>query len=75
MAFKYLDEEEMINKLITSLVRPKLEYAAMIWSPYEKKDIRKIERIQKAATKMAPSYLPYEERVSRLKLPTLEKRR
>ena len=29
MAFKYLDEE-MINKLITSLIRLKLEYAAVI---------------------------------------------
>ena len=29
MAFKYLDEE-MIKKLITSLIRPKLEYAAII---------------------------------------------
>ena len=36
-----------------------------------------IERIQIAATKMAPSLgdLPYEERFSRLKLPTFEKRR
>ena len=28
MTFKYLDEE-MINKLITSLIQPKLEYAAV----------------------------------------------
>ena len=36
-----------------------------------------IERIQGAATKMAPSLrdLPYEERLFKLKLPTLEKRR
>ena len=75
MAFKYLDEE-MINKLITSLIRPKLEYAAVIWSPHKKKDIKMLERLQRAASKMAPSLrnLPYEERLSRLKLPTLEKR-
>ena len=68
MAFIYLDEE-MINKLITSLIQPKLKYAAVIWLPYKKKDIRKIERIQRAATKMAPSLrdLPYGERLSRLK--------
>ena len=67
----------MINKLITSLTRPKLEYVAVIWSPDKKKDIKKIERLQRAATKMAPSLrdLPYKERISRLKLPTLEKRR
>ena len=44
MAFKYHDEE-MINKLITSLIQPKLEYAAMIWSPYEKKDTKRLERL------------------------------
>ena len=43
MAFKYVDEE-MINKLITSLIRPKLEYVA---------DIKKLERLQRAVTKMA----------------------
>ena len=43
MAFKYLDEE-MINKLITSLIPPKLEYVAVIWSLRKKKDIKKLER-------------------------------
>ena len=33
-AFKYLDEE-MFNKLITSLIRPKLEYALVVWSPHK----------------------------------------
>ena len=49
----------------------------MIWSPHKKKDIKKIERIQIAATKMAPRLrdLSYEERLSKLKLPTLEKRK
>ena len=39
--------------------------------------MKKLERIQRAATKMAPSLrnLPYEERLSRLKFTTLEKRR
>ena len=76
MAFKYLDEV-MITKLITSLIRPRLEYAAVIWSPHKMKDIKKLEILQKTATKITPSLknLPYEERFSRLKLPTLEKRR
>ena len=49
----------------------------MIWSPHEKTDIKKLERLPRAATKLAPSLsnLPYEERLSRLRLPTLEKRR
>ena len=62
MAFNYLDEE-VIKKLITSLIPPKLEYSAGFWSPHKKKDIRKIERIQRAATEIALSlrHLPYEE--------------
>ena len=75
MAFTYLDE--MIKKLIVSMIHPRLEYSAVVWSPDNKKDIRKIKRIQRAATKMAPSLrdLPYEERLLRLKLPILVKRR
>ncbi len=57
------------------MIRPKLEYAAVVWSPH-KKDIRKIERIQRAATKMVPTLrdLPYEERLEKLNLLTLERR-
>ena len=35
MAFKYLDEA-MIKKLIASLIQPKLEYVAVIWSTQKK---------------------------------------
>ena len=65
MAFKYLDKE-MIKKFISSLIRPKLEHAAVIWSQRKKKDIKKIEKIQGAVTKITPSLrnLPYEERIS-----------
>ena len=59
------------------MIRPKLEYAATLWSPSTKKNIKKLERIQRAMTKLAPalSDLSYEERLSRLELPTLEQRR
>ena len=59
------------------MIRPKLEYASIIWSPHNKKDIRKIERIQRAATKMVPSLrdLSYDDRLKRLELPTLQQRR
>ncbi len=30
--FTYLDEE-MVKKLITSIIRPRLEYATVVWSP------------------------------------------
>ncbi len=49
--FTYLDEE-MVKKLITSIIRPRLENAAVVWSPRLKKDIGKLERIQRAATKL-----------------------
>ena len=67
----------MIKKLITLLIRPKLEYAAVIWSPHKKKDIRKIKRMRRAALKMAPSLrdLPHEKILYGLKLPTLEQGR
>ncbi len=74
-AFTYLDEE-MVKKLITSTIRPRLEYAALVWSPRLKKEIRKLERIQRAATKL-PGTLrdhTYEERLERLGLTTLERK-
>lgn len=42
LAFAYM-VEEMIREMIISLIRPRLEYAAVVWSPYKKKDIRKLE--------------------------------
>ena len=76
MAFTYLDSD-MMRKFIVSLVRPRLEYAATVWSPHLKKDIMKLERVQRAATKMVPELrdLPYEDRLRIMNLPSLEDRR
>ena len=76
LAFHYLDEG-MMNKIICTLIRPQLEYAACIWSPHMKKHVKKVERIQRLATKMVPGLkeLEYEERLKRLGLTTLEERR
>ena len=76
LAFSYIDED-MIKKLITSMIRPRLEYAALLWSPHLKKDVRKLERIQRAATKIPHSLEEhsYEDRLERLGLTTLERRR
>ena len=51
MTFNYIDEE-MMKKLIVSIIRPRLEYAAVLWSPHLKKDVRILERIQRVATKI-----------------------
>lgn len=76
MAFTYLDEN-MIKQILVTLIRPRLEYAAVFWSPSTKKNIKRIERIQRATTKLVPtlSGLSYEERLERLGLTTLERRR
>ena len=76
LAFHYLDEN-MIRRIITTLIRPQLEYASVIWSPHLKKHIKKLERVQRLATRMVPQFkeVPYEERLNRLELSTLEERR
>ena len=76
MAFTYLDKD-MIRKMFITMIRPMLEYAAVVWSPHKKKNIRKLERVQRAATKMAPELkdLEYEERLKEMALTTLENRR
>ena len=64
--------------LYKALVRPHIEYANSVWSPYEKCDIEQIEKIQRRATKLviiSLKKLPYKERLLRLNLYTLKYRR
>ena len=67
----------MLRKIIMSYIRPKLEYAAVVWSPHWKKHVMKLEKVQRAATKWVPTLrdLSYEERLQKLNLPKLEERR
>ena len=76
IGFACLDQEVFMN-LYPVLVRPLLEYCVQVWSPYKRKHINLIERVQRRATKLVPALrdLPYEERLWRLKLTTLEDRR
>ena len=54
-----------------------MEYCIQAWSPYLKKDIECLKKVQRRATKMIYGFskLTYEERLGRLKLFTLEQRR
>ena len=75
-AYVYLDQESFLL-LYKTLVRPHLEYANQVWAPHLKKDIVSIENVQRRATKLIPGFkdLSYQERLQKLKLPTLTYRR
>ena len=56
---------DVLLKLDKTLVRPYLEYCVQFWSPYYRKDIIKLERVQKRFTRMLPGLdgLSYKERL------------
>ena len=74
--FKELTKEVFIP-LYKALVRSRLEYGQAIWSPDKLMDIRKIEGVQRRATKQVKGLrnLSYPDRLRALNLPTLSYRR
>ena len=64
-------------QLYFSLVRPHLDYAAPIWSPYMKKDKTLLENVQKFALHMTTRSWDssYQDLLELVDLPTLEHRR
>ena len=76
--FIFIDEENFML-LYKAFVRPHLEYGNAVWSPHKVEYIttQPLENVQRRATKLVPSIkdLPYEDRLKRLRLPTLAYRR
>ena len=69
--------KELILPLYKSLVRPHLEHVVQFWPPNLRRDIVKIEKIQRRATKMIPEIRnhSYHQRIQDLDLISLVQRR
>ena len=74
--FNYKSTDLMLP-LYKSLVWPHLEYAVQFWSPHLRRDIDKMEWVQRRATKMIPEIRnhSYQQRFKDLKLISLIQRR
>ena len=70
-------EQWMMTNLYKSLVRPHLEQCVSVWSPHYQKDKELLEKVQHRFTRMIEGFslVPYEERLWKLGLWTLEERR
>ena len=70
-------QPEFLRSMFTVYCRPILEYNTCIWSPYLLSLINMLENVQRRFTKRVPGFAckSYQERLSELKLQTLETRR
>ena len=74
--FNYKSTELMLP-FYNSIVWPHLQYAVQFWSPHLRRDIDKIERVQRKATKMIPEIRnhSYQQRLKDLELISVMKRK
>ena len=65
------------SALYKAYVRPHLEYAVQAWCPYNSKDIKCLEMVQRRATKSIHHlrHMTYEKRLRKLRLQKLSERR
>ena len=75
-SFVHLDEDT-IRLLFKGIVRPVLEYGQAVWSPFKLGEQKRLESVQRRATRMIPGirHLSYSKRLRRLSLPSLSHRR
>ena len=68
--YGYLSTHIMV-KLYTTIIRPHLEYACIVWSPYLQKDIQTLENVQKFAFRVCTGQwsTDYETLLSSLNTP------
>ena len=75
LSFEYINADTILC-LYKSLIRPIIEYGNVIWGPHYVTDQQAIEKIQHRATKLIPELTSsYQERLSKLSLPSLVYRR
>jgi Reverse transcriptase (RNA-dependent DNA polymerase) len=67
----------VLKQAYITFVRPVLEYASSVWSPYKKKHINALENVQRYFTRRVPALrdLSYLDRLASLNIETLELRR
>ena len=75
-SFQFIHNEMLIH-LYKALVRPHVEYASSVWSPFKLRDIKLIEGVQRKATTLSRDLRneSYNIRLTTLGLPTLQFRR
>ena len=69
-----------LKKLLTTYIRPQLEYNTSVWSPYLQRDIKRVESVQKLYTRSiflrcAIPFSSYKDRLDKINLESLERRR